>query len=160
MALPKIIIEGRLTADPELRFTPSGKAVANFTIASNDRVKGSSGDWEDGPATFLRCTLWERQAENAAESLTKGMLVHAEGKLSQREYEKDGEKRTVYEANLFWVAPSIRWDTAKVTKAARQDAQGAPSGGQQRQGGADPWATPSGAADPWSTPPQQDEPPF
>jgi single-strand DNA-binding protein len=143
VSLPKITFEGRLTADPELRFTPSGKAVANFTIASNDRRKNDAGEWEDGAGCFIRCSIWDKAAENAAESLLKGMLVHAEGKLGQREYEKDGQKVTTYEAVLWWVAPSIKWGTARFSKTERA-------------------ASAASAADPWQTPPagQDDEPPF
>lgn len=166
-----ITVVGNLTADPELRFTPSGAAVANFTVASTPRTfDKNSNEWKDGEALFLRCSVWRQAAENVAESLHKGTAVIVQGRLKQRSYEtKEGEKRTVYELDVEEVGPSLRWATAKVTKASRGGSYG---GGQQSGGGGqqsggqggggsapadDPWATPAGAgaSGGWS-----DEPPF
>ncbi|NUQ98267.1 MAG: single-stranded DNA-binding protein [Streptomyces sp.] len=125
----QIHIVGNLTDDPELRFTPSGAAVANFTIASTPRTfDKASGEWKDGDALFMRCSLWRQAGENAAESLTRGMRVIAIGSLKQRSYEKDGQKRTVVELDVEEIGPSLKYATAKVTKAQR-------SGGGQNQGG-------------------------
>jgi single-strand DNA-binding protein len=125
-----ITVVGNLTADPELRFTPSGAAVANFTIASTARTfDRQSGEWKDGDALFMRCTLWRQPAENIAESLTRGARVIAVGRLTQRSYEtKEGEKRTVVELQVDEVGPSLRYATAKVAKAARSQYQGESSG--------------------------------
>lgn len=124
-----ITIVGNITADPELRFTPSGAAVANFTIASTPRTfDKAANEFKDGEPLFMRCSLWRDAAEHAAESLTKGMRVIATGSLKQRSYEKDGEKRTVVELDVEEIGPSLKYATAKVTKAQR-------SGGGQNQGG-------------------------
>lgn len=118
--LPEVTVVGTLTADPELRFIPSGKAVANFTIAANSRKKNQdTGKWEDGDATFLRCNIWGEYAENVAESLTKGTKVIAHGLLKQRAYEKDGVKHTVVELEVDEIGPTLRWATAKVQKASK-----------------------------------------
>lgn len=121
ITLPQVTVIGTLTADPEVRFTQSGAAVAGFTIASNDRRKNvQTGEWEDGDATFLRCNVWREYAENVAESLTRGSRVIAVGRLKQRSYEtKEGEKRTVYELEVEEVGPALKWATAKVVKTAR-----------------------------------------
>ncbi len=151
-----ITVVGNLTADPELRFTPSGAAVANFTVASTPRTfDKQSQEWKDGDPLFLRCSIWRQPAENVAETLTKGARVIVSGRLKQRSYEtKEGDKRTVVELDVDEVGPSLRYATAKVIRAARQDSGGySPGGGFARSGGgaADPWATPAGPTD---------EPPF
>src|SRR5450830_489651 len=117
-----ITVIGNLTGDPELRFTSSGAAVANFTVASTPRsFDRQSNDWKDGDTLFLRCSIWRQAAENVAESLTKGMRVILSGRLKQRSYEtKEGEKRTVFEVEVDEVGPSLRNATAKVTKTTRQ----------------------------------------
>jgi single-strand DNA-binding protein len=119
-----ISVIGNLTADPELRFTAGGTAVANFTVASTPRTfDRQSGEWKDGDALFLRCTVWRQTAENVAESLSRGARVLVEGKLRQRSYEtKDGEKRTVIELDVDEIGPSLRFHTAKVAKASRRAA--------------------------------------
>ncbi len=163
-----ITVVGNLTADPELRFTPSGAAVANFTVASTPRTfDKNSGEWKDGEALFLRCSVWRQAAENVAESLHKGYSVIVQGRLKQRSYEtKEGEKRTVYELDVDEVGPSLRWATAKVTKASRGGGGGGYGGGSGASsssgagsGGDDPWASPpaggGAAAGGWS-----DDPPF
>ncbi len=123
MAAPTVTVVGRLTADPELRFTPSGAAVANFTIASNDSYKDKNDQWVEKPAVFLRANIWRDAAENVAESLTKGTEVIAQGKLSQREFEtREGEKRTVFELEVTAIGPNLAKATAKVTKAERATA--------------------------------------
>ena len=166
-----ITVVGNLTADPELRFTPSGAAVANFTVASTPRTfDKNSNEWKDGEALFLRCSVWRQAAENVAESLSRGSAVIVQGRLKQRSYEtKEGEKRTVYELDVEEVGPSLKWATAKVTKASRGGGGGggqsyggggqSSSGGGSASGGDDPWASaPAGGAASsggWS-----DEPPF
>src|SRR5215207_2782300 len=150
-----ITVIGNLTADPELRFTPSGAAVANFTVASTPRTfDRQSQEWKDGEALFLRCNVWRRAAENVAESLTRGSRVIVSGRLKQRSFEtKEGEKRTVVELEVDEVGPSLRYATAKVTRAARGEGSGGGGGGFGPSGG--------GASDPWSTPAgPTDEPPF
>jgi single-strand DNA-binding protein len=135
-----LTIVGNLVSDPELRFTPSGAAVANFTVASTPRMfDKQTSEWKDGDPLFLRCSIWRQAAENVAESLSKGMAVIVQGRLKQRSYEtKEGEKRTVYEMDAEEVGPSLKWATAKVTKASR-------GGGGSQAGpapsGDDPWAT-------------------
>ena len=113
-----ITVVGNLTADPELRFTPSGAAVANFTVASTPRTfDRQSGEWKDGEALFMRCNVWRQAAENVAESLTRGMRVMVSGRLKQRSFEtREGEKRTVVELEVDEVGPSLRYATAKVNK--------------------------------------------
>jgi len=124
-----ITVVGNLTADPELRFTASGAAVANFTVASTPRTfNRTSGEWEDGQPLFLRCGLWRQPAENVAESLLKGARVILTGRLRQRSFEtKDGEKRTVIELEVDEVGPSLRYATATVTKATRSVGQAKPA---------------------------------
>ena len=114
-------IVGNLTADPELRFTPNGVAVANFTVASTPRTfDRQSGEWRDGDALFMRCTAWRDPAEHVAESLTRGDRVVVQGRLRQRSFEtRDGDKRTVVELDVDDVGPSLRYATVKVTKASR-----------------------------------------
>jgi single-strand DNA-binding protein len=138
-----ITVVGNLTADPELRFTPSGAAVANFTVASTPRtLDRQSNEWKDGEALFLNCSVWRQAAENAAESLTRGMRVIVSGRLKARSYEtREGEKRTVFEIDVEEVGPSMKYATAKVTKTSRSGGGG---GFQQSTGGGDdPWASQS-----------------
>jgi single-strand DNA-binding protein len=138
-----ITVVGNLTADPELRFTPSGAAVANFTVASTPRTfDKQSNEWKDGEALFLNCSVWRQAAENAAESLQRGMRVIVQGRLKARSYEtREGEKRTVFEIDVDEVGPSLKYATAKVTKTTRQGGQG---GGGGFGGGDDPWASGGG----------------
>ncbi|MEZ0577504.1 single-stranded DNA-binding protein [Nocardioides sp. MH1] len=181
-----ITVVGNLVDDPELRFTPSGAAVANFRIASTPRTfDRQSNDWKDGDALFLSCSVWRQAAENVAESLQKGMRVVVQGRLKSRQYEtREGEKRTVFEIEVEEVGPSLKYATAKVTRAQRSGGGGGygSQGGNQGSGGygggapaADPWASggPAGggaqgnqgggapAGDPWGAPGVgSDEPPF
>ncbi|EUA39490.1 single-stranded DNA-binding domain protein [Mycobacterium avium subsp. avium 2285 (R)] len=126
-----ITVVGNLTADPELRFTPSGAAVANFTVASTPRIYDrQSGEWKDGEALFLRCNIWREAAENVAESLTRGSRVIVTGRLKQRSFEtREGEKRTVVEVEVDEIGPSLRYATAKVNKASRSGGGGGGFGG-------------------------------
>ncbi|MFF0541319.1 single-stranded DNA-binding protein [Nocardia thailandica] len=126
-----ITVIGNLTADPELRFTPAGQAVANFTVASTPRVfDRNTNEWKDGEALFLRCNIWREAAENVAESLTRGARVIVSGRLKQRSYEtREGEKRTVVELEVDEVGPSLRYATAKVAKAGRGGGGGGGFGG-------------------------------
>jgi single-strand DNA-binding protein len=152
-----ITVIGNLTADPELRFTQSGAAVANFTVASTPRrYDKSTGAWVDEDALFLRCNIWRQAAENVAESLTRGARVIVQGRLKQRSFEtREGEKRTVMELEVDEIGPSLKWATAKVNRPERQ---------QQPQSGQAP------ADDPWASAPSghrgfggsgfSDEPPF
>ena len=158
-----ITVVGNLTDDPELRFTSSGVAVANFTVASTPRsFDKQSGEWKDGDALFLRCSIWRQAAENVAESLQKGARVVVQGRLKQRSYEtREGEKRTVYELDVDEVGPSLRYATAKVTKVTRSGGGfGGGSGDGGGGGGGNASAAP--ADDPWATaaPTSSDEPPF
>ncbi len=139
-----ITVIGNLTADPELRFTPSGAAVANFTVASTPRqFDRNSNEWKDGETLFMRCSIWRDAAENVAESLHRGTRVVVTGRLKSRSYDtKEGEKRTVMELEVDEVGPSLRYASAKVTKAERGGGGGGFGGGggggfQQN----DPWAT-------------------
>ncbi len=177
-----ITVVGNLVDDPELRFTPSGAAVANFRIASTARTFDSeTREWKDGDALFLSCSVWRQAAENVAESLQKGMRVVVQGRLKQRSYEtREGEKRTVIELEVEEVGPSLKFATAKVARAQRSGGGGGYgggsgggsgggggySGGGQSGGQSDPWATsapqgggqggaPGGGApanDPWAAP--------
>ena len=154
---------GNLVNDPELRFTPSGAAVAKFTVASTPRyLDKNTNEWKDGDSLFLQCQIWRQAAENVAESLTKGMRVIVSGRLKQRSYEtKEGEKRTVFEVEVDEVGPSLRNATAKVTKTARQTGGGytAPTSESPVASTDDPWsAAPVGGG--WSTTPSDDTPPF
>lgn len=145
---------GNLTADPELRFTQSGAAVASFTVACTPRRKTDEG-WEDGEATFLRCSVWRQQAENVAESLKKGDLVMVQGLLKQRSYTTaEGEKRTVMEVTVDNVGPSLKWKSVSLDRVRREQ------GGQQRQAPAndDPWANPPPSGGGFGG--FNDEPPF
>jgi single-strand DNA-binding protein len=143
-----ITVVGNITDDPELRFTPSGAAVANFTVASTPRTMNrQTNEWEDGEALFLRCSIWRQAAENVAESLQKGARVIVQGRLKARTWEtREGEKRTSFELDVDEIGPSLRWATAKVTRASRSGGQGggggySGGGGQQSGGQPDPWAT-------------------
>jgi single-strand DNA-binding protein len=166
-----ITVVGNLTADPELRFTPSGAAVANFTVASTPRIYDrQSGEWKDGEALFLRCNIWREAAENVAESLTRGSRVIVTGRLKQRSFEtREGEKRTVFEVEVDEIGPSLRYATAKVNKASRSGGGGGGfgGGGGSRGGGGSSEAAPAKADDPWGSAPasgsfsgSDDEPPF
>lgn len=167
-----ITIIGNLVADPDLKFTPSGAAVANFTIASTPRTfDRDSGQWVDGDPLFLRCSLWRDAAENVAESLTKGTRVIATGFLKSRSYEtKEGEKRTITELDVQEIGPSLRWATARVVKAQRGQSSGGwgqqdtrtSQGGwdQPRQGGGDSWNPDTGGGGWGNARPARDEPPF
>src|SRR6202167_2814173 len=187
----QITIAGNLVEDPELRFTPAGQPVAKFRVASTPRYRdNATGEWKDGDSLFLTCTVWRQAAENAAESLTRGMRVIVTGRLRQRSYEtKEGEKRTVYEVEVDDVGPSLRNASAKVNRAARSGSgDGGGFGGGQRgsrqggsrqggsgqggsaQGGGGPAASSAGQGgssggdtDPWATDGPggySDEPPF
>jgi single-strand DNA-binding protein len=141
-----ITVIGNLTDDPELRFTPSGAAVAKFRVASTPRfLDKASGEWKDGDPTFLSCTVWRQAAENVAESLQRGSRVILSGRLRQRSYEtKEGEKRTVMEIEVDEIGPSLRYATAKVQKMSRSGGGGYGSSGGNSSGGHssdDPWAT-------------------
>ncbi|TCJ30623.1 single-stranded DNA-binding protein [Nocardioides jejuensis] len=183
-----ITVVGNLVDDPELRFTPSGAAVANFRIASTPRTfDRQTNEWKDGDALFLSCSVWRQAAENVAESLQRGMRVVVQGRLKARTYEdREGQKRTVFEIEVEEVGPSLKYATAKVSRTTRQGGggggfgggapQGAPAGGAPAD---DPWATPAAPAqggqggwgapaapaqqqnDPWGAPGVGgDEPPF
>jgi single-strand DNA-binding protein len=164
-----ITLVGNLTADPELRFTPSGAAVANFTVASTPRTfDRQSNEWRDGDAMFLNCAVWRQAAENVAESLQKGMRVIVQGRLKSRSYEtREGEKRTVFEVDVDEIGPALRYATAKVTRTSSgggggQGGYGGGGGGGRPSGGGsgggygggnsgggggdDPWATGGGAS--------------
>jgi len=136
-----ITVIGNLTSDPELRFTPSGAAVANFTIASTPRTfDRQTNEWKDGDTLFLNCSIWRQAAENVAESLQKGMRVVAQGRLKARSYEtREGEKRTVMELDVEEVGPSLKYATAKVARVTR-------GAGGGFGGGDDPWASQPAAA--------------
>lgn len=158
-----ITVVGNLTSDPELRYTQSGLAVANFTIASTPRnFDRAANDWKDGEALFLRASCWREFAEHVAGSLTKGSRVIATGRLKQRSYEtKEGEKRTSIELEVDEIGPSLRYATAQVTRAASTGA----AGGATRGGGQvadEPWAASAPAGgDVWNTPGNySDETPF
>ena len=173
-----ITLVGNLTADPELRFTPSGAAVANFTVASTPRTfDRQTNEWRDGDAMFLNCAVWRQAAENVAESLQKGMRVIVQGRLKSRSYEtREGERRTVFEIDVDEIGPALKYATAKVSRNASGGqgggarSSGGGSGGGSSSYGDDPWATggsggdSAGArtqqtSDPWSTP-QSEDPPF
>ncbi|MCL1898710.1 MAG: single-stranded DNA-binding protein [Micrococcales bacterium] len=141
-----ITVIGNLTGDPELRFTPSGAAVANFTIASTPRVYDrNTQQWKDGDTLFMRCSIWREAAENVAETLIKGARVIAQGRLVQRSYEtRDGEKRTQVELQVEEVGPSLRYASAKVTRNSRSQGGGGFSGGEQGYG------APMGSPDPFA----------
>jgi single-strand DNA-binding protein len=160
-----ITVIGNLTDDPELRFTPSGAAVAKFRVASTPRyMDRQSGEWKDGEPLFLSCTVWRQAAENVAESLQRGARVIVSGRLRQRSYEtREGEKRTVIELEVDEIGPSLRYATAKVQKMSRSGGGFGSSGGGQGGGSFDdPWATAAPASSRSSGPGGDfdDEPPF
>jgi single-strand DNA-binding protein len=136
-----ITLVGNLVEDPELRFTPSGAAVANFRVASTPRTfDRQNNEWKDGETLFLSCSVWRQAAENVAESLQRGMRVIISGRLKSRSYEtREGEKRTVFEIDVDEVGPSLKTATAKVTKTTRSGGGGYGSGASDN----DPWATPA-----------------
>lgn len=137
-----LTIVGNLTGDPELRFTPSGAAVANFTVASTPRsFDRNANEWKDGETLFMRCSIWREAAENVAESLHRGTRVVVTGRLKSRSYEtKEGEKRTVIELEVDEIGPSLKYASAKVTRTQR-GGQGGDFGGGGLSGQNDPWAT-------------------
>ncbi len=159
----QITIIGNLVDDPQLRYTPTGQAVANFRVASTPRfLDKNTNEWKDGDSLFLSCNVWRQAAENVAESLQRGMRVIVSGRLRQRSYEtKEGEKRTVYEIEVDEVGPSLRNASAKVVRSSR--ATGGPSG-PGGQGGGYGGASARTADDPWASEPADsgftDEPPF
>lgn len=178
-----ITVVGNLVAEPELRYTPSGAAVANFRIASTPRrFNSQTNQWEDGEALFLTCNVWRQAAENVTESLKKGMRVMVQGRLRQRSYEtREGEKRTVFEIEVDEVGPSLKYATASVSRNPREGGpggQGGYGGGGGFGGGQAGGGQPSGGGfgggnaggrpandDPWGSAPQSDfgghdEPPF
>jgi single-strand DNA-binding protein len=167
-----ITVVGNLTDDPELRFTPSGAAVAKFRVASTPRfMDRTTNEWKDGEPLFLACTVWRQAAENVAESLVRGSRVIVSGRLKQRSYEtREGEKRTVIELEVDEIGPSLRYATAKVQKMSRSSSGGGgfgSSGGGGGGGGGgfadDPWAsaTPANAGSGGgSSSSFDDEPPF
>jgi single-strand DNA-binding protein len=167
-----ITVIGNLTADPELRFTPSGAAVANFTVASTPRMfDRQTNEWKDGEALFLRCSIWREAAENVAESLTRGSRVIVSGRLKQRSFEtREGEKRTVVELEVDEIGPSLKYATAKVNKASRSGGGGGGfggGGGASRQPAAQSSGGSAASEDPWGSAPASgsfaggdDEPPF
>jgi single-strand DNA-binding protein len=185
-----VTLVGNLVDDPELRFTPSGAAVANFRIASTPRTYDrQTGEWKDGESLFLSCSVWRQAAENVAESLQRGMRVIVQGRLKSRSYDdREGNKRTVFEIDVDEVGPSLRSATAKVTRAMRSGPGGEGGGGGFGGGGGgnqgggsgggqgaapqnDPWATPQGQGgggqaapqnDPWASQGggSMEEPPF
>ena len=170
----QITLIGNLTGDPELRFTPNGAAVANFTVASTPRqFDRQTNEWKDGDAMFINCSVWRQYAEHVAESLQKGMRVIVQGRLKSRSYEtREGEKRTVFEVDVDEVGPSLRYATAKVTRTSGGSGGGGGSWqGNQNQGNqggqqSDPWASSGnsgggnrGGNDPWAQS-NTEEPPF
>lgn len=152
--LPTVTVIGTITADPILKFTPGGHAVASFSVASNERKPDGNGGWKDGAATFLRCSIWRDAAENLVESVHRGDRVIAVGRLRQREYEKDGVKHTVYELDVDEIGPSTRWAQTTVTKANRGGGgSGSAQGGSGTSAASDPWGSTSGPVDQDTSPP-------
>jgi single-strand DNA-binding protein len=167
----QITIIGNLVDDPQLRYTPTGQAVANFRVASTPRfMDRQTNEWKDGDSLFLTCNVWRQAAENVAESLQRGMRVIVSGRLRQRSYEtKEGEKRTVYEVEVDEVGPSLRNASAKVVRSSRATGgQGSggygSSGGSGSSGGYNNSGSGRAADDPWASEPADsgfsDEPPF
>ena len=156
-----ITVIGNLTADPELRWTQSGAAVADFTVASTPRTYDrNAGEWRDGDTLFMRCSVWREIAENVAESLRKGMRVIVQGRLTQRSYDtQQGERRTVVELQVDEVGPSLRRARAQVTRVQVQAAS-APSASASASGGAAGWGQEAPQHDPWGAPAAPSEPPF
>ena len=176
-----ITVVGNLTDNPELRFTPSGAAVANFTVASTPRsFNKQTNEWEDGEAMFLRCSIWRQAAENVAESLQRGMRVVVQGRLRARSWEsREGEKRTSFEIDVEEIGPSLKFATAKVNRVARAEGggggggygsgnAGGGGGGGYSGGGSGGGRSQAPADDPWGSAPPAggggggytDEPPF
>lgn len=166
----QITLVGNLTADPELRFTPSGAAVANFTVASTPRTfDRQANEWKDGDTMFLQCSIWRQAAENVAESLSKGMRVIVQGRLRSRSYDdREGNRRTVFEVDVEEVGPSLRYATARVTRTSGGQGGGGWQGGGQGGGsqGGDNWQSGGSQSsnrgvvnDPWASA-QSEEPPF
>jgi single-strand DNA-binding protein len=157
----QITLIGNLTNDPELRFTPSGAAVAKFTVASTPRyMDRQTNEWKDGDTLFLQCQIWRQAAENVAETLTRGMRVIVSGRLKQRSYEtKEGEKRTVFEVEVDEVGPSLRNATAKVTRTTRQ---GGSSGGfsAPTESSDDSWSSTTSVGGGWTSTTSDEQPPF
>jgi single-strand DNA-binding protein len=169
----QITIIGNLVDDPQLRYTPTGQAVANFRVASTPRfMDRQTNEWKDGDSLFLTCNVWRQAAENVAESLQRGMRVIVSGRLRQRSYEtKEGEKRTVYEVEVDEVGPSLRNASAKVVRSSRATGGGQGSGGYGSSGSGSGGGYNSGGGgssrpsdDPWASEPADsgfsDEPPF
>ena len=167
----QITIVGNLVDDPQLRYTPTGNAVANFRVASTSRfMDRQTNEWKDGDSLFLSCNIWRQAAENVAESLQRGMRVIVQGRLRQRSYEtREGEKRTVYEIEVDEVGPSLRNASAKVTRSTRSgggSGGGGGFGGQNSgQGGYGGGASGRASDDPWASDASgdtgfSDEPPF
>jgi single-strand DNA-binding protein len=161
----QITIIGNLVDDPQLRYTPTGQAVANFRVASTPRfLDRQTNEWKDGDSLFLTCNVWRQAAENVAESLQRGMRVIVSGRLRQRSYEtKEGEKRTVYEIEVDEVGPSLRNASAKVVRSSRATGQGGGGGGGGGYGSSG--GSSRASDDPWSSEPADtsgfsDEPPF
>jgi single-strand DNA-binding protein len=162
----QITVVGNIVNDPELRYTPTGQAVAAFRVASTPRYRdNASGEWKDGEALFLSCNVWRQAAENVAESLQRGMRVIVSGRLKQRQYEtREGEKRTVYEVEVDEVGPSLRYASAKVVKSNRSGGSGGfgsggSGGGSGGRPSEDPWAA-AGPSEPFGGDSAPDEPPF
>ena len=153
-----ITLVGNLTNDPELRFTPSGAAVAKFTVASTPRyMDRQTNEWKDGDTLFLQCQIWRQAAENVAETLTRGMRVIVSGKLKQRSYEtKEGEKRTVFEVEVDEVGPSLRNATAKVTKTTKQGGGGFSAPAES----SDDWSSTTSVGGGWTSTTADEKPPF
>lgn len=150
MTAIQITVIGNLTADPDLRFTPAGVGVATFTVASNERFQDKSGEWQDGPTSFVRCNAWRELAEHTAESFRKGDRVIINGTLRQRDYEaKDGSKRTLWEVTAAECGAALKYATVKITKVRRD---GAPLPD-------DPWSDRGGQVPPPDGP-TDEEPPF
>ena len=153
-----ITLVGNLTNDPELRFTPSGAAVAKFTVASTPRyMDRQTNEWKDGDTLFLQCQIWRQAAENVAETLTRGVRVIVSGKLKQRSYEtKEGEKRTVFEVEVDEVGPSLRNATAKVTKTTKQGGGGFSAPAES----SDDWSSTTSVGGGWTSTTADEQPPF
>jgi single-strand DNA-binding protein len=149
----QVTLVGNLTDDPELRYTPNGTPVATFTVAINRRTRDESGQWKDGETSFLRCNVWRQQAENVAESLSKGARAIVVGRLRQRSWDTpEGQKRTVIEVEVESVGPALEWAKATVTKTPRSDSE-APAYAASNAGGASGGVGSNGAA-------IDEEPPF
>jgi len=157
----QITIVGNLTNDPELRFTPSGAAVASFTVASSARMLDKqANEWKDGDTTFIHCNVWRQYAENVAESLTRGTRVIVTGRLKVRQYEtRDGGKGTSVECEVDDVGPVLRFATAKISKVSRSGGGFGDGGSGASTGGDDPWASSAPAGGAWGGG-GSEEPPF